>query len=252
MPHASPAPSSFRTDVLTDLALGVAPALLVAGATGWALGLSPMFPISVLTLYALFAGLVFYLLPEQPWFGIGAANRVTVVRATLVLALAALAPHSTIHTAPGQWWIVGVATVALGLDSLDGLVARRTGTSTPFGARFDMELDSFLMVVLTILVWQSGQVGSWILLLGLPRYVFISAGWLWPWLEAPLPQRIRRKTGCVAQGIALVLCLSPVVPTLAASVGALATLLLLIGSFGVDVVWLFRRRTLSRTDGAVG
>ena len=36
------------------------------------------------------------------------------------------------------------------LDAVDGHVARRTGTATAFGARFDMEVDAFLIVVLSV------------------------------------------------------------------------------------------------------
>ena len=102
------------------------------------------------------------------------------------------------------------------------------------------ELDSLLMLVLAALVWRSGRVGPWVVLLGLPRYLFVAAGWLMPWLRAPLPERLRRKAGCVIQGIALLVCLAPIVPPgLAASVAAV-TLALLGASFGVDILWLFR------------
>ena len=135
-----------------------------------------------------------------------------------------------------------MATAALCLDGFDGLVARRTGTATAFGARFDMELDSFLMLVLAALVWRSGRIDAWILLLAAPRYLFVAAGRLLPWLRAPLPERLRRKAGCVAQGVALVICLAPVVPARLAAAGAAVTLVLLAGSFAVDIRWLFDRR----------
>ena len=132
-------------------------------------------------------------------------------------------------------------TVAMALDGVDGQIARRTGTATAFGARFDMELDSFQMLVLAALVWRSEQVGPWVMLLGLPRYLFVAAGWVWPWMRAPLPERVRRKAGCGIQGIALLICLGPIVPPgLAAPVAALI-LVLLSTSFAVDSVWLFRR-----------
>jgi phosphatidylglycerophosphate synthase len=127
------------------------------------------------------------------------------------------------------------------LDGVDGQVARRTRSATAFGARFDMELDSLLMLVLAALVWRSGQVGPWVLLLGLPRYLFVAAGRLRPWLRAPLPERVRRKAGCVIQGIALLVCLGPIVPSGLATVVAALTLALLVSSFAVDVVWLSTR-----------
>ncbi|MFD8079956.1 CDP-alcohol phosphatidyltransferase family protein [Streptomyces sp. NPDC059718] len=43
--------------------------------------------------------------------------------------------------------ITCLATLALLVDAVDGRVARRTGTTSPLGARFDMETDAFLIRV---------------------------------------------------------------------------------------------------------
>ena len=225
-----------------ELALGLVPLLLVAGATARRLELPRDYVLAAAAAYGLFAATVQGLLPPQAWPGLGAANRVTVGRAALVLSLAALVPHATALSNAGLWWIIGMATAALCLDGVDGLVARRTGTGTDFGARFDMELDSILMLVLAALAWRGGRLDAWILLLGAPRYLFVASGRLLPWLRAPLPQRLRRKAGCVAQGVALVVCLAPIVPGGLAAGGAAVTLVLLVGSFAVDVRWLFERR----------
>ncbi len=235
-------PVRGRGRVAAELAVGLVPLLLAAGATGRRLELPRDYLVTAVAAYGLFAAAVQALLPPQPWAGLGAANRVTVGRAALVLSLAALVLHAQALSSTGLWWIIGMATAALCLDGVDGLVARRTGTGTAFGARFDMELDSFLMLVLAGLVWRSGRLDAWILLLAAPRYLFVAAGWLVPWLRAPLPQRMRRKAGCVAQGVALVVCLAPVVPAGLAAAGAAVTLGLLVGSFALDVGWLYRRR----------
>ena len=229
-----------------ELAVGLVPLLLAAGGTAWRLDLPRDYVLTAAAAYGLFAAAVQALLPPQPWPGLGAANRVTVGRAALVLSLAALVFHAQALSGAGLWWIIGMATVALSLDGVDGLVARRTGTGTAFGARFDMELDSFLMLVLAALVWRSGRLDAWILLLAAPRYLFVAAGRLLPWLRAPLPQRLRRKAGCVAQGVALVVCLAPVVPVPLAAAAAAVTLLLLSGSFAVDIRWLFAHRQEGR------
>jgi hypothetical protein len=50
----------------------------------------------------------------------------------------------------------------------------------------------------------------------------------------------------VAQGIALVVCLAPIVPATLAAAGAAITLVLLIGSFALDVRWLFAHRREER------
>ncbi len=249
MSHASPGPPVHgRGRVAAELAVGLAPLLLVAGATARGLELPRDYLLTAVAAYGLFAVAVLSLLPAQPWPGLGPANRITAGRGTLVVSLAALVLHAQGLSSTGHWWIIGMATVALCLDGVDGHVARRTGTATDFGARFDMELDSFLMLVLAALVWRSGRLDAWVLLLGAPRYLFVAAGSVRPWLRAPLPQRLRRKAGCVAQGVALVVCLAPIVPPALAAAGAAVTLILLIGSFAVDVRWLFAHREEGRSS----
>ena len=238
--HTEPEPSTLRRHrSVGELAVGLMPLLVVAGLTAWRFALPAMYLLRTVVVYALMATLILRHAPAAG-AGLGPANWVTLGRATLVLSMAALVPQPEILLDAGYWWIIGVAAVAMVLDGADGRVARRTRTATAFGARFDMELDSFLMLVLAALVWRSGRVGPWVLLLGLPRYLFVTAGWLWPWLRTRLPERLRRKAGCATQGIALLVCLGPIVtPDLAAWVAAL-TLVLLVSSFAADVVWLFR------------
>jgi phosphatidylglycerophosphate synthase len=130
--------------------------------------------------------------------------------------------------------------VALVLDGVDGQVARRTGTSSPLGARFDMEVDAFLILILSVYV--AVQVGPWVLAIGLMRYAFIAAGWLVTWLQAPLPSTMSGKVVAVVQGVVLLVAtagvLSPAVTT-GAVAGALAAL---VWSFGRSVRWLYRHR----------
>ena len=64
--------------------------------------------------------------------------------------------------------LVSLATVALVLDAVDGWVARRTRTTGMFGARFDAEVDAFLILVLSVYVARS--VGAWVLAIGVARY----------------------------------------------------------------------------------
>src|SRR6185503_17128116 len=97
--------------------------------------------------------------------------------------------------------LVGLAGVALGLDVLDGWLARRTGTASELGARFDGEVDAFLLLVLSVYVARG--FGAWVVLIGAARYLFLVGGWWWPWLRAPLPARRWRKVVTAVQGIVL-------------------------------------------------
>ncbi len=240
--RARTAPSG-RHGAFLDLGVGAMLLLVVAGGIAWAFNLPPTYLLRAVALFGLTSALLLrHLPPQPPGTGLGPANQVTLGRAMLVLPLAALVPHPEVQFDGGHWFIIALATLALCLDGVDGWVARRTNSATAFGARFDMELDSFLMLILAALVWRSGRVGPWVVLLGLPRYLFVVAGWRLAWLRAPLPQRFRRKAGCVVQGIVLLVCLGPIIPIPLAIAAAGAALALLLASFALDVVWLFRQR----------
>jgi len=111
-----------------------------------------------------------------------------------------------------------------------------------FGARYDMEVDALLILVLSVLAWQHGQAGWWILLAGLMRYGFTAAGYAWSWMNGTLPPSTRRKTVCVIQIVGLAAVVSPVcAPPISVLIAALI-LLSLVYSFAVDVLWLRQHR----------
>ncbi|MGQ0563507.1 MAG: CDP-alcohol phosphatidyltransferase family protein [Gemmobacter sp.] len=169
---------------------------------------------------------------------LGLCNAVTLVRAALTAGLAAAL------AAPGvpAWGLVAVAATALALDGVDGWLARREGLQSAFGARFDMEVDALLALVLALLALTLAKAGPWVLLLGGLRYGFVAASLALPWLGAALPPRAARKTVCVIQIATLTALLAPpVVPPLSLALAAMATVLL-VASFAVDVLWLWHRR----------
>jgi phosphatidylglycerophosphate synthase len=170
---------------------------------------------------------------------LGPADRVTLVRAVLVGAVAALVAQSYAGSAPVAA-VVGIASVALVLDAVDGYVARRTRTATQLGARFDMEVDAFLILVLSVYVARS--VGPWVLAIGAMRYAYVAAGWVLPWLRRPVPPRYWRKVVAGVQGVTLAVVASGVLPWPIADAAVIAALALLVESFGRDVVWQWRHR----------
>lgn len=171
---------------------------------------------------------------------LGAANQVTLARATLVGGVAALVVDSTRGHAPVAA-LVTLAAVALALDGVDGQVARRTGTTSALGARFDMEVDAFLVLVLSVFVAPS--LGWWVLAIGGFRYGFVAASWALPWLRAALPPRFGRKTVAAIQGIVLVVASAAVLPTPLTMATVGLALALLVWSFGRDIWWLWRYRS---------
>jgi phosphatidylglycerophosphate synthase len=175
---------------------------------------------------------------------LGPADLVTLARAGLVGGVTALVADgiwsSHIAVAP----LVVIASTALVLDAVDGRVARRTGTVSALGARFDMEVDSFLVLVLSVNV--AVLVGPWVLAIGAMRYAFVAASWSAPWMRSALPTRYSAKAVAALQGIVLVVATSQILllPLAVALVsGALA---LLVWSFGRDVVWLWCNAHLPR------
>ncbi|MCE7002643.1 CDP-alcohol phosphatidyltransferase family protein [Kibdelosporangium philippinense] len=170
---------------------------------------------------------------------VGAANRVTLARAALVGSVTALVVDSFWRPAPVAILSV-IAAVALIGDAIDGQIARRTGCATPLGARFDMEVDAFLILVLSVFVSQF--MGPWVLVMGAMRYIFVAASWVFSWLNAPLPHSMARKTVAAAQGIALVAAASGALPHTVSLLIVIAALGTLTWSFGRDSIWLYRSR----------
>lgn len=172
-----------------------------------------------------------------PHDGLGLCNVVTLVR--LALAAALLAPLAG-DAAP--WAVFAVAAFALTLDGVDGWLARRSGLVSTFGARFDMEVDSALALILALNAWSAGTAGAIVLLIGLPRYVFVAASLVLPWLTRPTPERFSRKAVCVVQIATLIALQLPLVAASVANPVVLVVALTLIWSFGRDVIWLWRTR----------
>jgi phosphatidylglycerophosphate synthase len=166
---------------------------------------------------------------------------VTAVRSTLVGMITGLVVASFVAAIP-VGLLVALAVPALLLDAVDGWVARRTNSASELGARFDMEVDAFLLLVLSAFVSQG--IGVWVLAIGLMRYAFVVAGWIFPWLRRRLPFRYWRKVVTAVQGIALTIAATGLARGFDVLVVALA-LGLLVESFGRDVAWLAVRRRVS-------
>jgi phosphatidylglycerophosphate synthase len=136
--------------------------------------------------------------------------------------------------------LAGAGLLALGLDGLDGWVARRTGRASAFGATLDMELDAVTVLLLSALAWWLGRAGPWVLVAGLLRYAYAVAAALHPAFTIPLgPRPLRRvAAGLAVGGLSLALAL-PGAPGLGLCAAVVA---LLVHSFGTDALWQWRRR----------
>ena len=229
--------------------LGVGAALLLGAAV-----FAELMPVAGNSFYFYKAvgGYLLLLLPllaclhaHRPHTRFGSANTVTLVRAAIVCLLASLYGEQWGHNA---LIVTAVAIFALTLDGVDGWLARLRGTESRFGARFDMETDALLVLVLSMLAWESGRAGAWVLAAGAMRYAFLAGGLAWPWLDRPLPASRRRKTICVLQLVALIACVAPILPDRWRTAAGVAAVLMVSASFAADVAWLFQRRRLLPAD----
>lgn len=176
---------------------------------------------------------------------LGPADLVTLTRATLACAVAALvADPSPGPAAAGL--LVPLTIVALVLDAVDGRVARATATMSRFGATFDGETDAFLILVLSLHV--APEYGWWVLAIGAARYAYFAAGRVWPWLRGPLPPRYWRKVVAAVQGVVLTAAAANILPASVSYAALVAALALLAESFGRDVVWTWPGRMIGRVN----
>jgi phosphatidylglycerophosphate synthase len=201
----------------------------LAGAVGWAAAIGYFAISTVLLLRGL---------RRSPATRLGPANLITTLRSTLVGVITGIVAASFVEPMPTAL-LVSLVVPALLLDAVDGWAARRTNSASELGARFDMEVDAFLLLVLSAYVSQS--MGAWVLAIGLMRYAFVAVGFVFPWLRRQLPFRYWRKVVTAAQGIALTVGVTRFLPLLGVILVAVA-LALLLESFGRDVIWLALRR----------
>jgi phosphatidylglycerophosphate synthase len=216
--------------------LGGIDAGLGIGATAWVVGIGCGAGVCLLLGAAL---------DRRPASVFGPANRITLLRAVLACGVAALAVEAAVEadrSGPVATMVV-LATAALVLDGVDGRVARRTGTVSPLGARFDLEVDAFLILVLSGYVAQ--EVGWWVLLIGAARYLFVAAGRALPWLRGTVPPRPWCKVVAVVQGVVLTVAAADVLSPAWARLALGVALALLAESFGREVrdLWRARGRT---------
>jgi phosphatidylglycerophosphate synthase len=178
---------------------------------------------------------------HHPHERFGAANLVTTIRAALVALVGGGIGEP--HTDGMLFITIALALLATILDGVDGWVARRLRLQSAFGARFDVEIDALLILLLSILAWRYHKAGIWVLASGLTRYAFVAAARMWRWMQRPLHGTFRGKLICVVQIAGLLLALHPAVRPPVSAVIAGASLAGLWYSFLVDTHTLWTQRS---------
>lgn len=173
------------------------------------------------------------------------ADRVTLLRISLIGVCAAHVTLWVFGTVPAQSWLLfAAAAPAIALDAVDGWVARRTHSSTPEGSRLDMESDAILYLILSLPLGVA--IGWWVWLIGAMRYLFAAGSWLRPSWRRTLEYSGVRRVIAAVQGVVLAAFAGPwFSASIEVSVSAAACVLLLY-SFGRDIVTLERQGAGSR------
>lgn len=233
-PHLVAATAAQRPPLSSFLGVAAGGGLLLAAAVTYVFDAITV-PLLVYAATVMIAG--YGLVHSYGHARLGLCNTVTLSRAAMV----AFVSGAILEPGTPVWTLFGVAVLAFALDGVDGWLARREGLVSDFGARFDMEVDAGFGAVLSLWLLTSGTTGPEILILGFMRYAFVAASWIWPALQAPLPQAFRRKAICVVQIAALIVLIFPLTPqAIALPIGIIAALLL-CWSFLVDILWLAGR-----------
>jgi len=147
----------------------------------------------------------------------GLANAVTWLRLGLVAGLPLL------ERALPRIGFVAAIVALLGLDALDGRLARARGEASPFGASLDMETDALSVMILSLLLWQRRGLGAWVLAAGLWRWVYASIVVVVPALGEAPRSRFARWVFVILMG-----CLTSAFLTLPSLLAAIGTALVSI------------------------
>jgi len=157
---------------------------------------------------------------------LGAATHLTLLRGLLVsvaVGFVSVAPVG--HRGIVRWipaLLYGAAAVG---DRLDGIVARRLGQATPFGARLDEAMDGLGLLAAPLVAVAWGRLPPWYLLLGAAYYIFQAGILLRRRLGLPvhLENVIRRPSTRIFAGLQMTLvsvALAPLLPAEATIVAA--------------------------------
>ena len=238
-------PRLRREALLASLSVAAVLLLTAAGVGRW-MDWGAGFALQPLAVFAFGAFCMLQGLPgHAPHHRFGAANALTLLRLAMIALLAGVVGRRLpMDPTLLAWAIVLFATTTAVLDAADGPLARTQGLVSDFGARFDMECDALLVLVLCLLIVQFDKAGAWVLAAGAMRYAFVAAARLWPWIGQPLFPSWRRKAVCVVQITLLIVCIGPIVPKPLSQAIAAAGLAMLTASFAADLLWLYRRRAV--------
>lgn len=211
---------------LRVIAIGLAAVL----ASSWALGASPWLSLAS---GLVVAGTLWRArrLLDPAATGLGAATHLTLLRGLLVSVAVGFAPVAPVGPRGIVRWIPALlyGAAAIG-DRFDGIVARRLGQATPFGARLDEAMDGLGLLAAPLVAVAWGRLPPWYLLLGAAYYVFQAGIWLRRRIGLPVHMErvIRRPSTRIFAGLQMTLVSVALAPVLPAQVTTVAATVLMV------------------------
>tara|TARA_B110000305_G_scaffold83129_1_gene93559 strand:- start:7442 stop:8623 length:1182 start_codon:yes stop_codon:yes gene_type:complete len=191
--------------------------------------------------------------PKAPLYkDLGWANRVTLLRAWLIAAVAGFL-FQPWPEGPALAWLPGMLyLLAAVLDRVDGYVARRTGQSSLLGIELDTLFDALGLAIASLLALGYDQVHWSYLLMGTAYYLF-HAGILWRNFRGlavyPLPPALHRRTWAGFQMGFLAVVLWPMIYPPLSTLAGFAFMLPAVLGFLID--WLIVSGRINRQADSV-
>lgn len=227
-----PASNLAAMPVLDAWSRGHAGAMLLVAAGGVAFAL----PAGVLSLVALgsFAVLLWLARGQYTPQGVfGAANAVSLSRLLLLCAFGTL----VVRPGPRE---AALLVLIFALDGLDGWLARRQSTCSAFGARFDMEVDALMVLLVGFMLFGNERLPAFILVPGALRYAYVLALWVVPGRLREAPASRFGRYGFTLMAVAL--CASTWPLPWHRPFAALASLVIVL-SFARSLLWSISQRS---------
>ena len=131
--------------------------------------------------------------------------------------------------------------ISLVLDGLDGYLARLLNQISEFGAKFDLETDTFLLLLLSFSLYKDLNANVTVFLIPFYRYVFFILQFKFKWLKASLPESMRRRFICFFVTFLLIISHFSSFPTHLVDGFINLSILLITFSFLEDIIWLYRK-----------
>ncbi|MEC9205676.1 MAG: CDP-alcohol phosphatidyltransferase family protein, partial [Pseudomonadota bacterium] len=131
--------------------------------------------------------------------------------------------------------------ISLILDGLDGYLARLLDQTSEFGTKFDLEIDTFLLLLLSFSLYKDFNANLAVFLIPLYRYLFFILQFKLKWLRTPLPESMRRKFICFFVTLLLIISHFSFFPMYLVNGFINLSILLITFSFLKDIIWLYRK-----------